>query len=229
MIVYGKQVVTYILEKHEKLLKNIYLAKEIDKKLFSQINKKNIPFQRVDDKKAQGLSRGNNHQGILAEIEDFKPQKIENFKSINKIIVLTGITDMGNIGSIIRTAYSLGIDAIFVTGLKQVNWQGAIKTSSGAIFEIPVDLVTNVFDLHNDLKTSGFTTLGATLNGTDIPKECVEKKIALFLGSESEGLPSRLIKRLDHKVTIKMKNDFDSLNVSNAAAILIDRITYEGI
>jgi len=229
MIVYGKQVVAYILQKHENILKKIFLSKEIDKQLFSKILQKNIPFQKVDDKKAQGLSRGGSHQGILAEIEDFKPQKITDFKSIQKIVVLTGITDMGNIGSIIRTAYSLGIDALFVTGLKQVNWQGAIKTSSGAIFEIPVDLVTNVFDLHNDLKTSGFITLGATLNGGDIPKECQNKKVALFLGSESEGLPGRLIKKLDHEVTIKMQKDFDSLNVSNAAAILIDRITHERI
>lgn len=229
MIVYGKQVVTYILEKHENILKKIYLSKEIDKKLFSKILQKNIPFQKVDDKKAQGMSRGGSHQGFIAEIEDFEPQKITDFRSLNKVVILTGITDMGNIGSIIRTSYSLGIDALFVTGLKQVNWQGAIKASSGAIFEIPVDIVTNVFDLHNDLKTSGFITLGATLNGGSIPKECLDKKVALFLGSESEGLPARLEKRLDHKVTIKMRNDFDSLNVSNAAAILIDRITNEGI
>lgn len=229
MIVYGKQVVTYILEKHKVILKKIYLSKEIEKPLFSKILQNNIPFTKVDDKKAQGLSKGGSHQGILAEIEDFKPQKITDFKSIQKVVVLVGITDMGNIGSIIRTAYSLGIDAVIVSGLKQVNWQGAIKTSSGAIFEIPVDLVTNVFDLHNDLKTAGFITLGATLEGGHIPNDCINKKVALFLGSESEGLPNRLIKKLDYEVTIKMQKDFDSLNVSNAAAILIDRITHERI
>lgn len=227
MIVYGKQVVTYLLERHHTLIKTILLAKEIDKKLFSYIMKKGIPVQRVDEMKAQGLSRGNNHQGILAELDEFEPQHIEGFKNVNRLVVLVGITDMGNIGAIIRSAHALGVDGVVISGLNQVNWQGAVKTSSGALFDLPVMQIKNVFDLHNDLKTSGFLTLGATLEGGDIPKGCTDKKVALFLGSESEGLPGRLVKKLDHQVTIRMHHDFDSLNVSNAAAILIDRITYE--
>lgn len=227
MIAYGKQVFTYLLERHSGLIKKVYLAKEIDKKLFSAIAKKNIPVQRVDEKKAQGLSRGNNHQGILAELDEFVPQPFENLKQYDRIIILSGITDMGNIGAIMRSAYALGMDAVVISGLNQVNWQGAVKTSSGALFDIPVAVVKNVFDLHNELKTSGYLTLGATLEGGDMPKGCSQQKVALFLGSESEGLPGRLIKKLDHEVTIKMHHDFDSLNVSNAAAILIDRITHE--
>jgi 23S rRNA (guanosine2251-2'-O)-methyltransferase len=227
MIAYGKQVFTYLLERHSSLIKKVYLAKEIDKKLFSAIAKKNIPVLRVDEKKAQGLSRGNNHQGILAELDEFVPQPFENLKQFDRIVVLTGITDMGNIGAIMRSAYALGMDAVVISGLGQVNWQGAVKTSSGALFDIPVSVVKNVFDLHNELKTSGYLTLGATLEGGDMPKGCSQKKVALFLGSESEGLPGRLIKKLDHEVTITMHHDFDSLNVSNAAAILIDRITHE--
>ena len=227
MIAYGKQVITYLLERHSHLIKRVYLAKEIDKKLFSTIAKKNIPVQRVDDKKAQGLSRGNNHQGILAELDEFTPLPLESIKRFDRIVILSGITDMGNIGAIMRSAYALGMDAVIVSGLAQVNWQGAVKTSSGALFDIPVTVVKNVFDLHNELKTSGYLTLGATLEGGDMPKGCSQKKVALFLGSESEGLPARLVKKLDHEVTIKMHHDFDSLNVSNAAAILIDRITHE--
>ncbi len=227
MTVYGKQVVLYLLEKHHTLIKKVLVAKEIDKKLFSRITQKGIPVARVDTKKAQALSRGGNHQGILAELDEFVPQAFENLKHFNRIVVLSGITDMGNIGAIMRSAHALGMDAVIVSGLAQVNWQGAVKTSSGALFDIPVAVVKNVFDLHNELKTSGFLTLGATLEGGDMPKGCSQQKVALFLGSESEGLPGRLVKKLDHEVTIKMHHDFDSLNVSNAAAILIDRITHE--
>jgi 23S rRNA (guanosine2251-2'-O)-methyltransferase len=227
MIVYGKQVITYLLERHSALIKKVFLSKEIDKQLFSIIMKKNIPIQRLDEKKAQGLSRGNNHQGILAELDEYEPAAITDFKNFTRILVLCGITDMGNIGAIIRSSHALGIDGLIISGLNQVNWQGAVKTSSGAIFDLPVAVVKNVFDLHNDLKTSGFITLGATLKGGDVPAGCAKKKVALFLGSESEGLPGRLVKKLDGEVTIRMYHDFDSLNVSNAAAILIDRITHE--
>ncbi len=229
MIVYGKQVLNYVLEKHPSLIKRVMLAKEVDKKLFSTITKKGIRVERLDEKKAQALSRGNNHQGMLAELEPFEPLPADNLKRYNRLIVLCGITDMGNIGAIMRSAFALGIDAMVITGLNQVNWQGAVKSSSGAIFDLPIMVVKNVFDLHNDLATAGFTTLGATLEGSDMPQGISGKKTALFLGSEGEGLPARLIKKLDHQVTIRMHHAFDSLNVGSAAAILIDRITHERI
>ena len=229
MIVYGKQVINYLLERHPALIKRVMLAKEIEKKQFSSITKRGIRVERLDEKKAQALSRGNNHQGILAELEEFAPTPVENLKRYNRLIILCGITDMGNIGAIIRSAYALGMDGIIITGLNQINWQGAVKSSSGAIFDLPVMVVKNVFDLHNDLTTAGFKTLGATLEGGDFPSGISQEKTALFLGSEGEGLPGRLIKKLDHQVTIRMHHTFDSLNVSSAAAILIDRITHERI
>jgi 23S rRNA (guanosine2251-2'-O)-methyltransferase len=209
------------------MVQKVYLSKELDKKAFSAIAKTKLPIHRIDDKIAQSMSRGGSHQGILAEIDEFEPKSRGDLKELNRVVVLCGITDVGNIGAIIRTAYALGIDALFVTGMRQINWQGAVKSSSGAVFDMPVELHPNVNDLHNELKMSGFLTLGATLEGAQMPEACHHAKSALFLGSESEGLPGRLVKKLDHQVTIQMHHDFDSLNVSSAAAILIDRMVNE--
>ena len=96
--------------------------------------------------------------------------------------------------------------------------------STGALYDMPFALETNVHNVMNDLKMSGFTTYGADMNGTDIRKTQIKQKRAIFLGSEGEGLSSRVISKLDKVVSIKMSHQFDSLNVSVAGGILMDRM-----
>ncbi|MBU1884947.1 23S rRNA (guanosine(2251)-2'-O)-methyltransferase RlmB, partial [bacterium] len=74
------------------------------------------------------------------------------------------------------------------------------------------------------LKTSGFTIYGAVMDGEDIREIKPTGKRAIILGSESLGIPPKAVSRLDKKVSIKMENGFDSLNVSVAGAILMDRM-----
>jgi 23S rRNA (guanosine2251-2'-O)-methyltransferase len=71
---------------------------------------------------------------------------------------------------------------------------------------------------------SGFTSYGADMNGMDIRETRIDKNKVLVLGSEGEGLSSRVVSKLDCAISIKMSHDFDSLNVSAAAAILMDRM-----
>jgi 23S rRNA (guanosine2251-2'-O)-methyltransferase len=91
------------------------------------------------------------------------------------------------------------------------------------MLDMPIAISYNSYDLANELKQVGFSLVGADMEGyeaKDITRE-PNQKIALFLGSEGEGLSNKLKKKLDLKVAIGMKNDFDSLNVSVAAGILI--------
>ena len=89
---------------------------------------------------------------------------------------------------------------------------------------MPFALEQNIHTVLNDLKTSGFTTYGADMGGKDIRDISPASKKALFLGSEGEGLSSRISSKLDEVVSIEMSHQFDSLNVSVAGAILIDRL-----
>jgi 23S rRNA (guanosine2251-2'-O)-methyltransferase len=74
------------------------------------------------------------------------------------------------------------------------------------------------------LKEKGFSLFGATMDGEDTRNITYPEKRALIMGNEHSGLSNKIIKKLDKQITIKMKNDFDSLNVSSAAAILIDKM-----
>ncbi len=223
MIVYGKQPIIYLLQKKPDLIRKIFLSKKVDKNLFQKLRK--FPIQHIDNRTAQSISKGGNHQGILAEIDEVELQGYRKIlDTSNFVVILHSITDIGNIGSIIRTSYSLGVDGIIITGLKSLKLDGVVRTSAGAIFSLDVALYPNIYDILNELKQSGWNLFGATLSGEDIRKMDIPNRKVLILGSEGEGLPNRVVKLLDREVTIKMDRDFDSLNVAVASAILIDRM-----
>lgn len=223
MIVYGKQIVFYILERHPKIIKQIFLAKEIDKKLFNKFMDIGAKIVRPDNMKAQALAKGGNHQGFLLDIDELEFTHLKDIKKSNFIVVLDGLSDVGNIGAIVRTCYAMGVDSIVICGLKFFYAAPIVRTSSGAMLDMPIAVSYSSYDLANELKQVGFSLVGADTEGyniKDIKRES-NQKMALFLGNESEGLSNKLKKKLDLKVSISMKNDFDSLNVSVAAGILI--------
>jgi 23S rRNA (guanosine2251-2'-O)-methyltransferase len=225
MLVYGKQIVFYILEKYPEIINEIYLAKECDRKLFHKFSKLNKKIVRPDSLKAQAMAKGGNHQGFLLDVQNIQYASLNDMKQHSFILVLDGLTDVGNIGSIVRTAYGLGVGAIIVCGIKNLNLATIARTSSGALFDMPIVLVHNVLDVLNELKQVNFTTIGASLHGIDIKQlKSKSNNIALFLGNESSGLSNKILKKLDTKVSIGMSNNFDSLNVGVATGILIHRL-----
>ena len=88
MIIYGKQLFLHILNKRPQILEEIYLSKECDKKLFSKICGTGKKIIRVDNQKAQSMAHGGNHQGFLADVEEFEFKSIDEIKKQNFIAVL---------------------------------------------------------------------------------------------------------------------------------------------
>ena len=224
MVVYGKQIFLYILKRHKNLIKRAFLSKKVDPKIVKELKQNGILIEKIDNKKAQSLSHGGNHQGFLVEIEDFKYSQKECLWDLDFIVLLYGVTDVGNIGSIIRTSYALGVDAVVISDIKQMRPEGFIRSSSGAALDLDIILYPNAYELINELKMRNFFIYSASLNGKDIRDLNFKKKKVLILGSESKGVPKRLIGKSDKEIKIDMKRDFDSLNVSAAAAIMIDRM-----
>ncbi|MCX2716704.1 23S rRNA (guanosine(2251)-2'-O)-methyltransferase RlmB [Helicobacter sp. MIT 21-1697] len=224
MIIYGKQPIFYALNTCAECIEEIYLAKELPKDKFKQLARLDKPIKRVDMKKAQSLAHGGNHQGILASITPPSPLSFNELKSKDSLLVLCNITDVGNIGSIFRTAYALGVGGVVIclSHLNQKAIESIARLSSGAFLHMPYGVFPHIFDIINELKNADFMLIGADMQGQE---SCsVKKKWVLFLGSESEGLSARLKHKLDTILSIKMEHHFDSLNVAVAAGILIDRI-----
>ena len=72
----------------------------------------------MDNQKAQALAHGGNHQGFLAEVEEFEFKSIDEIKKQNFIAILYGLSDVGNIGAIVRTAHALGCGGVVVVAKK---------------------------------------------------------------------------------------------------------------
>jgi 23S rRNA (guanosine2251-2'-O)-methyltransferase len=224
MLIYGKQPVYYVLEHYPQRVKTLYLAKELDKKEYGRLMRMGLEVKRIPPNAAQQMSKSGNHQGFLAEVEAVQTKPLSALNSKDFVVILSGITDVGNIGAIIRSAYALGIDGVIVCGLKQLNLEPVARSSSGALFDMPIVVQHNLYDVLNDLKLAGFSLYGAVMEGQDIRQVHVSGKRALVLGNESEGIPQRAQKKLDCPVSIAMAHGFDSLNVSAAGAILMDRM-----
>ena len=224
MIVYGKQPIFYLIEKHPSRIKRLYIAKELDKPLFNKLNRMSFELKRIPSDAATKMSRSQNHQGFLAEIEPYETKDLSNLSNYHNILILSSLTDMGNIGALVRSAYALEFDAVILCGINNANVENIIRTSSGALFDIDFILHHNINDLISRLKDVHFCVVGADMDGENIKETQIDSKVALILGNEGYGLTKRIISRLDKKVKIHMRDDFNSLNVSVAGAILMDRL-----
>jgi len=225
MIIYGKQVCLHALEHHSEKIKTVYVAKKgiLPNDLFHKYHD-NIKF--LEEKWAQSMSKGGNHQGLLVEMAEFEQSSLPEIKKNDFIVVLDGLTDVGNIGAIVRSAYALGADAIIATGVKQLNFAAIARTSSGAMLDMPFMIAPNILDTFNELQQLGFTFYGASMDGENVKDIIFDTRRVLVLGSEGKGLSKKVMAKLNHTVSIEMKHAFDSLNVSAAAAILIHRMGY---
>ncbi len=223
MIIYGKQVCLHALEHHSEKIKTVYVAKKniLPQALFHQYHD-SIKF--LEEKWAQSMAKGGNHQGLLVEMTHFEEANFSQIKQNDFIVVLDGLTDVGNIGAIVRSAYALGADAIIVAGVKQLNFASVARTSSGALLDMPLMISYNILDHFNELRQLGFKVYGAAMEGENIEQVSFHAKRVLVLGNEGTGLSKKVMGKIDYKVSIEMKHAFDSLNVSAAAAILIHRM-----
>ena len=225
MIIYGKQVCLYALENHPDTISTVYVAKKdiLPQKLFHEFHDK-IKF--LEEKWAQSMSKGGNHQGLLLEVNEIEESDLSTLKKNDFIVLLDGLTDVGNIGAIVRSAYALGAEAIIATGVRQLNMAAITRSSSGALLDMPFMVKQNIMDVIHELKQVGFSFYGADINGSIVQEMTFPQKRVLILGSEGKGLSKKSRSKIDEIVSIEMKHAFNSLNVSAAAAILIHRMSY---
>ncbi len=225
MIIYGKQVSIYALEHHFDDIEAVYISKKevLPSTLLKKFGSK---IKITQNRWLQSLTKGGNHQGIALKIKEFTQTPFSQMKEENFLVVLDGLTDVGNIGSIVRSSYCLGVDGVIACGVNQLNFPAIVRSSSGSMLDMPFLVEKNILDILNELKMKGFTLYGASMDGEAIESKTFKQKRVLVLGSEGKGISKRAKSKLDETISITMQRDFDSLNVSAAAAIIIHRMGY---
>lgn len=141
-------------------------------------------------------------------------------KNAERIVVIDGVVDSTNIGAIFRSAAALGIDAVLVTGNSCDPFnRRAVRVSMGSVFLIPWTWLDNI----SSLSALGFKTVAMALADNamslDSPQLAEEKRLAIIMGTEGDGLPHSHIAEADYVVKIPMAHGVDSLNVAAASAV----------
>ena len=228
-LIYGKRAVYEAIENDVEIDK-VFLQKNnsyLDN-IKSKIHKKNIQVSFVPIEKLNKLTK-NNHQGIVATISPISTLdinglegKLKNTKSL-LMLVLDGITDTKNFGAIIRSAECFDVDLIIIpkNGSSPVNGE-TIKSSSGAVFNVPICKVNHVKDAIFLLQEYDISLIGTSDMGSlSLYEYKFHSKTALIIGSEGKGVSKSVLKLCDEVVNIKMKGKVSSLNVSVAAGIFL--------
>ena len=138
-------------------------------------------------------------------------------------LILDGITDIRNIGGIARSAFSFGVNAIIIPdkGVGALN-EDAILTSAGALEQIPVCRVNSLLKTVDDLHMNGVKVFAAEMKADKKIYDCnFAEPCAIVMGGEEHGVYPALLKICDEKFFIPMPGDFESLNVSVAAGIVL--------
>ena len=168
-------------------------------------------------------------RGLCAVMRRKPLQKVEEFlKDKKRVVILYDVVNPTNAGAIIRSAAALGMDGVMLTK-SSVNplARRASRVSMGTVFQIPWTVApgSDEMDIDKVLHKEGFKTIAMALTNNSItPDNEVLKnteKLAIYMGTEGEGLPKDLIEKSDYKVMIPMKHGVDSLNVSAAAAVIM--------
>jgi tRNA G18 (ribose-2'-O)-methylase SpoU len=166
------------------------------------------------------------HRGILAIGRKGAPQPAEALLDALParalIVVLVGIANHDNMGSIFRNAAAFGADAILLDATCcDPLYRKAIRVSVGAALKIPFASFTDAAGFTATLDRRSYRQFALSPRGqTDIRDAQPSERLALYLGTEGEGLPESLLARL-HTVRITMSEGFDSLNVAAASAIAL--------
>lgn len=175
------------------------------------------------------------HRGILAvgTRRALQPAEalLEELPARALVVVLVGISNHDNIGSIFRNAAAFGADAVFMDATCcDPLYRKAIRVSVGAALKVPFASFADTPAFVRELDRHGFDQFalspGGALDIRDAERGSAGQngRLALYLGTEGEGLPKGLLQRLK-TVRIAMRNDFDSLNVAAASAIALHHFT----
>lgn len=235
-IIYGRNSVLEALKTENTINRIIALKGEETgslRAIIAQAKEKGIVCNFQDRKNLDRICGGKNHQGVIAYIASapyVQPEDIlrraEEAGEPPFVLILDEIQDPHNLGAIIRTADAVGAHGVILPKRRACALTGAVaKTSAGALAHVPVARVTNLSATIDYLKEKGLWIAGTDLTGTvDFYDADFRGPIGLVIGSEGNGMGSKIASQCDFIVSIPMHGKITSLNASVAAGVVMYEI-----
>lgn len=206
-------------EKHGSINKIISMAKE-----------RKVILVEKDKRQMEQMAQNENYQGVIAIVPPFEYCEIEDIldkaKEMNEdpfILILDGIEDPHNLGSIIRTAETAGVHGIIIPKRRAVAVNSTVnKVSAGAVQYMKIARVTNITDSIEKLKEKGLWICGTDIStDTYYYNQDLTGPLGIVIGNEGTGISDRVKKSCDFLVKIPMKGKVTSLNASVSTGIVI--------
>ena len=231
-IIYGVRAVIEAI-RAKRPINKIMIQKGMNKELFYELKEelanKKYNLQFVPIHKLNRLTR-KNHQGVIAQVSPIEYQALTPIVTqlfdegiVPLILILDRLTDVRNFGAIARTAECNGVHAIVIPHKDSVSvTSDAVKTSAGALNRIPVCKTPDLSKVVHQLKQLGVQVVASTEKTAQLVDEvdfCVPT--AVVMGSEEDGVSTKLLAECDQKAKIPMHGEIASLNVSVAAGVML--------
>ena len=233
-VIYGKNSVIEALETGNRAFNKILISEnsraDIKIEHIKELAKlSGIVYQFVNKEKLNQITQTTNHQGVAALLSPVKYVDLEDFieehsDKLSSVVILDGIEDSHNLGAIIRSAVCAGVDGIVIPSRRGVLLNPIVeKTSAGAINHISVIKVNSIVNAVQKLKEKNYWVIAADHHAKDnyYGIDYTDMSFALIMGAEHAGISKSLLKLADFTVKIPMLTNFNSLNVSNATAIIL--------
>lgn len=166
-------------------------------------------------------------QGVLA-VAEARWRSLDEVGSLDRLVVLDGVQDPGNVGTIIRTAAWFGADAVVAgPGTADLYHPKVVRAAMGGLWDLALARASDLGPAVAQLQVAGHAVYGADLDGTPARRWHPADRAVLVLGSEAHGISEAVGARLDERVSIqgrrRPRQGVESLNVGIAAGILLSR------
>ena len=226
----GSKMVSEALES-DFAVELVVLSEGYSGDLLTQAESRGISILKVTEQVFQSMADTRSPQGVLAVLK----QKESDFQQIigqdrGLLVILDGIKDPGNLGTIIRTVDAVGGDGVILINecVDPYNPK-AVRATMGSLFRIPVYPVNDAAVLLDKLSEAGWHIAASTLQGTDVFLwQGGSRKTILVIGSESHGVSQTVLDRSHSLIKVPMAGGSESLNASVAAGVMIYEIFRKG-
>lgn len=199
----------------------LYSEKLLKTRGGEELLKANVPFYEIEDKVLSELCDTENPQGAAAVVR--KPEAVIDIKNCSFIVILDGVQDPGNLGTIIRTCDAAGVEGIFlIKGTADIYNDKVLRSTMGSVFHIPTEASADFDEVNRRLLEEGYSVYASSLSESTELYSCSFKgKTAVIIGNEANGVPENHIKAATDRIRIPMPGRAESLNAATAAAVIL--------
>ena len=230
MIVEGRNAVSELIKTDktvDKVLVQNGMRDEVSRSLVKKIIESGIKLSYCDKNVLDKQSSSGRHQGFMAFVSDYEYADLEDVIADCSgrdclLLVLDGIEDPHNLGSIIRVAECGGLDGIIIGKHRSAAVTDSVmRISEGGANHVKIARVTNINSAIDTLKENNIWVYGLELGGGDIYKTDLRGRTAIVIGGEDTGVNKLTQKKCDGIITIKMHGKVNSLNASVACGVAV--------